>query len=72
VRRCVEAGLVAGDKIFVDSSLVAADASQDSVVDTRSLTAQLSEKYEQLQKRLEEQPSARESGRHTEVNARCA
>jgi len=72
VWRCVEAGLVAGDKIFVDSSLVAADASQDSVVDTRSLAAQLSEKYEQLQKRLEEQPSARESGRHTEVNARCA
>jgi hypothetical protein len=63
---------VAGDKIFVDSSLVAADASQDSVVDTRDLAAQLSEKYAQLQKRLEEQPSARESGPHSETNARYA
>ena len=70
VRRCVEAGLVAGDKIFVDSSLVEADASQDSVVDTRSLAAQVSEKYEQLEKRLDERPSARESGPHSETNAR--
>jgi hypothetical protein len=70
VRKCVEAGRVEGGKIFVDSSLVEADASQDSVVDTRSLTVQLSEKYEQLEKRLDEQPSARESGPHSEANAR--
>jgi transposase len=70
VRRCVEAGLVAGDKIFVDSSLVAADASQESVVDTWSLEAQLSEKYQQLEKRLDECPSARRSGPHSEANAR--
>ena len=37
VWQCVEAGLVDGSKIFVDSSLVDANASNNSVIDTRSL-----------------------------------
>ncbi|MDO9509062.1 MAG: transposase, partial [Thermovirgaceae bacterium] len=37
VLQCVEAGLVDGSKIFVDSSLVEADASNNSVIDTQSL-----------------------------------
>ena len=37
VWQCVEAGLVDGSKIFVDSSLVDADASNNSVIDTQSL-----------------------------------
>jgi transposase len=54
VWQCVEAGLVDGSKIFVDSSLVDADASNNSVVDTRSLKVQLRESYKKLEARLEE------------------
>jgi transposase len=54
VWQCVEAGLVDGSKIFVDSSLVDANASNNSVIDTRSLTVQLQESYKKLEARLEE------------------
>ena len=54
VWQCVEAGLVEGRKIFVDSSLVDADASNNSVIDTRSLKTQLWENYKELEARLEE------------------
>jgi len=54
VWQCVEAGLVGGSKIFVDSSLVDADASNNSVIDTRSLKVQLQESYKKLEARLEE------------------
>ncbi len=37
VWQCAEAGLVNGSKIFIDSSLIDADASNNSVVDTHSL-----------------------------------
>ena len=37
VWQCVEAGLVDGSKLFVDASLVDADASNNSVVDTQKL-----------------------------------
>jgi transposase len=53
VWQCVEAGLVDGRKIFVDSSLVEADASNNSVIDTRSLKVQLQESYKELEARLE-------------------
>ena len=53
VWQCVEAGLVDGSKIFVDSSLVDADASNNSVIDTRSLKVQLQESYKELEARLE-------------------
>jgi transposase len=54
VWQCVETGLVDGRKIFVDSSLVDADASNNSVIDTRSLKVQLQEGYKKLEARLEE------------------
>jgi len=54
VWQCVEAGLVDGSKIFVDSSLVDANASNNSVIDTRSLKVQLQESYKKLEARLEE------------------
>jgi len=54
VWQCVEAGLVDGSKIFMDSSLVDANASNHSVIDTRSLKVQLQENYKQLEARLEE------------------
>ena len=54
VWQCVEAGLVDGRKIFVDSSLVDADASNNSVIDTQSLKVQIGEGYKKLEARLEE------------------
>jgi len=54
VWQCVEAGLVDGSKIFVDSSLVDANASNNSVIDTQSLKIHLRKNYEKLEERLEE------------------
>ncbi len=64
VLQCVKAGLVDGSKIFVDSSLVDANASNNSVVDTRNL--QLLEQYEQLESRLEE----KEGSSNRKINKR--
>jgi transposase len=63
VWQCVEAGLVDGSKIFVDSSLVDANASNNSVIDTRSLKGQLQESYKQLEARLEEKTERMDSTR---------
>jgi transposase len=63
VWQCVEAGLVDGRKIFVDSSLVDADASNNSVIDTRSLKVQLQERYKELEARLEEKRESTDSSR---------
>jgi transposase len=71
VRACVEAGLVDGSKIFVDSSLVDADASRDSVVNVADLKAQLTEKYRLLEARLEEAPSERVVGPYADTNGEC-
>ncbi len=54
VWQCVKAGLVDGRKLFVDSSLVDADASNNSVIDTQSLKIHLRENYKKLEARLEE------------------
>jgi transposase len=54
VWQCVEAGLVDGSKIFVDASLVEANAANNSVVDTQSLKRYLNERYKQLEARLED------------------
>ena len=54
VLQCAEAGLVDGRKIFVDSSLVEANASNNSVLDTRNLKHQLHKNYKKLEARLEE------------------
>ena len=55
VLQCVEAGLVNGRKIFVDSSLIDANASNNSVIDTKNLKHQLHKNYKKLESRLEEQ-----------------
>ena len=54
VWQCVETGLVDGEKLFVDSSLVDADASNDSVVDTQSLKRYLNKGYKRLEERLDD------------------
>ena len=58
VVQCVEAGLVDGKKIFIDSSLIDADASNASIVDTHSLKSHLNEQYRELEKRLTDHDSA--------------
>jgi len=71
VWQCVEAGLVDGRKIFLDSSLVDADASTNSVVDTKNLKHQLKKNFKQLEKRLDESNDfSKNSGPHSEVNKR--
>ena len=67
VLQCVKAGLVDGSKIFVDSSLVDANASNNSVVDTEKL--QLVKQYEQLESRLEENDKNSSNG-NRKVNNR--
>lgn len=63
VQQCVEAGLVDGRKIFVDSSLVDANASNSSVLDTRNLKHQLHKNYKKLEARLEERSESTDSSR---------
>ena len=54
VWQCVEAGLVDGSKLFVDASLIDADASNNSVVDTHRLKRYLNKSYKHLEKRLDD------------------
>jgi len=70
VWQCVEAGLVDGGKIFVDSSLVDANASNNSVIDTRSLKVQLQEGYKELEARLEEKSESTTRRYYVKENSR--
>jgi transposase len=54
VLQCVEAGLVDGGKLFVDASLIDANASNNSVVNRHSLKRYLNKRYVELEERLEE------------------
>ncbi len=66
VLQCVEAGLVNGSKIFVDSSLVDANASNNSVIDTKGLKHQLHKNYKKLEARLAENSDSTDSPRRYE------
>ena len=54
VCQCVEAGLVDGAKIFMDSSLIQADASNNSIIKMNSLKSQLNQHYQELEARIAE------------------
>jgi len=54
VEQCVESGLVNGDKLFMDSTLVDANASIDSVIDKESRKKYLNKRYRELEDKLEE------------------
>jgi len=56
VWQCVEAGLVDGSKLFMDSSLVQADASNNSVININkeTLKIHLVKGFDELESRLEE------------------
>lgn len=51
--QCVESGLVDGSKLFMDSSLIQADASNNSVVDKHSLKRYFNKSYKILESRLD-------------------
>lgn len=71
VWQCVEAGLVDGSRIFLDSSLIDADASNNSVADRQSLKRYLNSSYMELEKRLdEEQELTEQRGNDNAVNRR--
>ena len=53
-----KAGLVDGSKLFMDSSMVKADASNNSVVNTTKLQRYLNKSYRVLEERLEEEKAS--------------
>ncbi len=54
VWQCVEAGLVDGKKLFVDASLIDADASNNSVLDRERVKKDISKSYHHLEERLDD------------------
>jgi transposase len=62
VVQCVNAGLVDGSKIFMDSSLIQADASTESVISTKSLERHLKRSFRELEARLDGQPEKDHGG----------
>lgn len=69
VWQCVQAGLVDGSKIFMDSSLVQADASNNSVVNKESLKRYLNKSYQILESRLEQEQQSCSSDDHPKSGA---
>lgn len=65
VVECSRQGLIDGTKIFMDASFIDADASNNSVADTKALKTQLNERYRELKERLTENEST-----YSEVNTR--
>ena len=64
VWQCVEAGLVDSSKLFMDASIVEADASMDSLIEAGSIKHRLHQSYPEFERRLEEQePSERPSNK---------
>jgi len=59
VWQCVEAGLIEGSKLFMDSSLIDAHASNNSVVDTKQVKRHLNESYQIFEERLDEPGDAK-------------
>ncbi|UCD81517.1 MAG: IS1182 family transposase [Desulfobacterales bacterium] len=57
VYQCQDAGLIDGRKLFMDSSIVQADASNNSVIKKDSLKRYLNKSYQILESRLEKEKS---------------
>jgi transposase len=63
VWQCIDAGLVDGSKIFMDSSLIQADASRNSVVKTKGLRRRIRLGLRELEARLDDNSQAGEDRR---------
>ena len=70
VWQCVERGLVDGRKLFLDSSLIGADASNDSVVDKKSFHRYLNKSYREFERRLDEEGKDKDTKTSKGVNNR--
>jgi transposase len=70
VFQCVEARLVDGKKIFMDASFIDANASNNSVIDTKSLKTQISKRYKELESRLDELQEKESDRQHRDINNR--
>lgn len=69
VEQCVEAGLVGGDKLHVDGSLIAANASKDSVVKSSpELIAAYAAAYEAAEKKLSDPAEHYEAVNDTRIS----
>ena len=63
VWQCIDAGLVDGSKIFMDASIIQADASKNSVVRTKGLRRRIRHCFRELEDRLDDQSQAGEDRR---------
>jgi transposase len=61
VWQCVKAGLIDGRKVFVDASLIDADASNNSVLDMHKLEKHLNKSYKRLENRLDDITAAKKT-----------
>jgi len=61
VIQCVQSGLVSGNKLFMDSSDIQADASNNSVVNTEDIRRYLKKSYRLMEKRLEDDSNQTEN-----------
>jgi transposase len=59
VGQCVRAGLIDGSKVFMDASLMEANASNNSVVNQQALGRYLNESYRKLEAQLEQGDDAK-------------
>jgi hypothetical protein len=69
VWQCVQAGLVDGSQLFMDSSMMQADASNNSVVNRESLKRYLNKSYQILESRLEQEQQSCSSDEHSKSGA---
>ena len=58
VLQCADAGLIDGSKLFMDSSIVQADASNNSVIKKHSLKRYLNKSYQIFESRLEKEKTS--------------
>lgn len=58
VLQCADAGLIDGSKLFMDSSIVQADASNNSVIKRHGLKRYLNKSYQILESRLEKEKAS--------------
>jgi transposase len=70
VSQCVKAGLVDGTKLFVDASLIEANASNNSVINPELLNRYLKKGYREFEKRLDEKDDDGEKHPYSDANRR--
>jgi transposase len=70
VSQCMKAGLVDGAKLFMDASLIEANASNNSVINTQVLNRYLKKGYREFEKRLDEKDDQGEKHPYNTTNTR--